>query len=87
MKKTYERRLERFVDRLSIEETKLLFLTDEIKEDLDELSAGQTVGIEGERLVLISDNINVAEDSLAQAIYYLKQAKNLFEYKPCFHYQ
>lgn len=75
MKKTYERRLERFVDRLGVEQTKLLFLQDEIKEELDALSVGETVGVSGERLVVVSDNINEAEDSLAQAIYYLKQAK------------
>ena len=75
MKKTYERRLERFVDRLAVEQTKLLFLQDEIKEELDALSVGETVGVSGERLVVVSDNINNAEDSLAQAIYYLKQAK------------
>lgn len=71
----YARRLEKMIDRLTIEHTKQLFLQDEMSDEIDELSVGETIGISGERLTVVLDHVNQAEDYLAQAIYCLKQAQ------------
>lgn len=75
MNKTIDRRIEKLADRLGVEHTKLLLLQDEIDDELNALSVAETIGVSGERLGLVLDNINIAEDRLAEAVYYLRKAK------------
>lgn len=68
-----KRRFEKF----ELEHTKLLFLIDEVQDKIDELSAGEVIGAEGEKYVRILDELCKADDMIAEGIRHIKRAVRL----------